>query len=429
MKNKTRLFQIPIHLEQRIFLFLSVAISVSIPFQAIYNSIFCIALFVFWTFFMKKKFVWPQIKIIIAISILFWMALLGMLYTQNIEEGWFRLQQKSLLLLLPLVLGTTSLDWKNKLKWIMSFFVIGVVSACFICLVAAFKSAVQYHDFEKFFSHGLAGTTDLYTYLLAIACLASILIIAEANLSKLEIHTLLINRVIAISLISFLSVFILLLSVKQIIITWIIFIIAYSIRMNTNKWFLPITLTAGLLLTVSSVLLIPTLKEKMTEIIEGKDNTIPLDQDASLGKGWNGIAMRKAVWTCALDAIKNDLWIGAGTGDGQDKLQAAYENRQFYFASRYNHFNTHNQYLQTLVNYGIIGLIVWLASLVWLITKYRSNWLVVGLLGCMLFAMLTESMLETNKGILLMSFMLTISLFGKPDVKLVKDHMGYGYAK
>ena len=163
-----------------------------------------------------------------------------------------------------------------------------------------------------------------------------------------------------------------------------------------------------ILLVVTSIILIPTLKTKAEEVISGKENTIPLDQDASLGRTWNGIAMRKAVWTCSLDAIKKNFWLGVGTGDGQDELQSAYEKRQFYFASRHNRFNTHNQYLQTLVNFGLIGFTIWMISLWFLYQHYKSSPLAIYLLGCLMFSMLTESMLETNKGVLSMAFVLTV---------------------
>jgi hypothetical protein len=67
------------------------------------------------------------------------------------------------------------------------------------------------------------------------------------------------------------------------------------------------------------------------------------------------------------------------------------------------------------VNYGFIGLIIWLVSMFWLWRTFKSSWLEVSLLSSLLFAMLTESMLETNKGILLTSFLLTVCVFGQLD--------------
>ncbi|GAC1705506.1 MAG: hypothetical protein NVS9B7_11260 [Flavisolibacter sp.] len=70
--------------------------------------------------------------------------------------------------------------------------------------------------------------------------------------------------------------------------------------------------------------------------------TIQLDKDASLGRAWGGKQIRTAIWKCSQDIIRRHFISGVGIGDVQDSLQAAYEKRKFYFASRYNKYNTHN---------------------------------------------------------------------------------------
>lgn len=409
MKDGLKVFRIPLVLEKRIFLFLSSAIALSIPFQAIYNSLFCIALLLFWMLFMGKKFVASRLIIIAIISSLFWLAVAGMLYTQNTGEGLFRLQQKSLLLILPLVFGTVSIDWRVESKWIITCFIMGIIAACLISLVNALVFTIQENSTERFFSHGLVEFIDLYAYILALLCLLALLIVAEAGLGKIQIHPKLHHRYAIAGMALFLSVFILLLSVKQIILTWIVIAICYAIRLNKNKWLSTSIFMLPIILTISSVFFVPTLKTKFDEVVSGSENTIPLDRDASLGRSWNGIAVRKALWFCSLDVIANNPWSGVGTGDGQDQLQSAYESRQFYFASRYNQFNTHNQYLQIAVNFGLVGLVLCLCSFLLLLQKGKANWFLIILLFTLASAMLTESMLETNKGILVMAF--TLSFF------------------
>lgn len=412
MKDGLRFFSISGQAEKRGFLFLACCIAASVPLKPSYNSLFCISLLVFWIFFMGKKFEAPKVKIIFMLSTLFWIALAGMVYTQNIDEGWFRLQQKSLLLVLPLIFGTVAYDWQQEFKWIVSLFIVGILLACAVCFIDAFRYWLQYHSNERFFDHGLVEFINMYPYIMALLCLICILIMVEALLGKHQLHAWLHRRSLIIGLIIFLSIFILLLSVKQIILAWIILFIFYSFRIQTKKKIVWIMVVTCFFLIVGSIFLIPSLKTKFYEVVNGKENTIPLDQDASLGKDWNGIALRKAIWICALDAIGNNPLIGVGTGDGQDILQTTYEKRQFYFASRYNFYNTHNQYLQVLVNFGMIGLFLWLGALFWLILNFKSNGLIISLLSCMMVAMLTESMLETNKGIFLMAFSITIFSFG-----------------
>ena len=80
---------------------------------------------------------------------------------------------------------------------------------------------------------------------------------------------------------------------------------------------------------------------------------IHLDQDSSLGRSWGGGVLRLAIWQCAFDIVREYPIIGVGTGDSQQALQDSYEKRKFYFASRYNKYNAHNQYIQQMVTHGI----------------------------------------------------------------------------
>jgi O-antigen ligase len=412
MKDGFKFFVVSPRRERQIFLFLVSGIAFSVPFRAIYNSLFCIALLLFWLLFMSKKIEVARIRIIGAASTLFLIALAGMLYTQNIDEGLFRLQQKSLLLILPLVVGTITLEWQPDLKRILSVFVVAIVVASLACLLAAFVFYLQQGSTAHFFSHGLLefDWVDLYPYILAILCLVAVLVLAEAMLGRLELHPFLLMPGVTIVLIFFLSVFIFLLSVKQIILAFLIFVVVYAVRLN-RKLSLAL-LVASVAIFSASAFLIPTLKARIHEVILEQEKENPLDLEPEKATPLNGVALRRALWVCAIDAIKSNPLLGVGTGDGQDSLQAAYAKREFFLASKYNRFNAHNQYLQTLVNFGILGLMVWLTSLVWLVRKFRNNWVLLCVLSLLLFAMLTESMLETNKGAVVMSFLFTTFCFG-----------------
>lgn len=398
------------------FLVLSGAVAASVPLPPGFNSVTTILLFLFWLVFLPKKFDSERLKWIVLISSLVWIALIGMTYTQNVDEGLFRLQQKSLLLAYPLVFGTVAFAWKTERSGIAAVFVVVIFAACITALVRGIFYWAEQHSTAHLFSHGLAGQLDFYPYVLSLFSLASMIILVEARFNPGLLPNLFHRLPIFIMLVSFFSLFIFLLSVLQLMLAWLIAAAIYAFRLSKSRKTFFVWTTATVSAVILFIFLVPSLKTKVNDYFAGGQNTIPLDRDASLGFiPWNGIAMRKAVWTCALDEIKKNPMLGVGTGDGQDELQAAYEKRQFYFASRYNRFNTHNQYLQTVVNFGLIGLVVWLASFFFLFKMQRRHWLGQCLLGLCLFAMLTESMLETNKGILAMAFLL--SVFSYPDKK------------
>jgi O-antigen ligase len=421
MKNEWRFISIlPTH-ERQFFLYLMCAIAFSIPFQASYNSILLSVLLLFWLLFMPKQFDAQRLKVIGLVSVVFWLALIGLTYTKNIDEGLFRIQQKAILLVFPLVLGTIRLDWRQLLKQLFSVFVITAVIACFVCLLDAIFFWIQTNNIERFFFENLlhGGWLDLYPYILAYLCLTACIILAESLLGNLQLSNWLMNRAVSISLLFFLTVFILLLSVKMVIIIMVGLILTYALRLNKKIGSL-LALSCITVLTIAFFSL-PTLRARIQEALaeEGKQNA--LNEQPELGTPLNGVALRRALWVCSLDVIKNNPTVGVGTGDGQDELQAAYENRKFILASRYNRFNAHNQYLQTLINFGTVGLIVWLLSLGWLFVAFKSNRLLFVILGVLLFAMLTESMLETNKGCLLMAFLVSVCCFGFQSNSLAKE--------
>ena len=421
MKNEWHFISIsPTH-ERQFFLYLMCAIAFSIPFQASYNSILLILLLLFWLLCMPKQFDAQRLKVIGFVSVVFWLALIGLTYTNNIDEGLFRIQQKAILLVFPLVLGTIRVDWRQLLKRLFSVFVVTSVIACVVCLLNATFFWILTNSTERFFFENLlrGGWLDLYPYILAYLCLTACIILAESLLGNLQLSNWLMNRAVSISLLLFLTVFILLLSVKMVIIIMVGLILIYALRLN--KRIGSLLVLSGITVLTIAFFSLPTLRVRIQEALaeEGKQNA--LNEQPELGTPLNGVALRRALWVCSLDVIKNNPTVGAGTGDGQDELQAAYENRKFILASRYNRFNSHNQYLQTLINFGSVGLIVWLLSLGWLFVAFKSNHLLIYILGVLLFAMLTESMLETNKGCLLFAFLVSVCCFGFQSNSLAKE--------
>ncbi len=122
-----------------------------------------------------------------------------------------------------------------------------------------------------------------------------------------------------------------------------------------------------------------------------------------------------------MDILKENWLTGVGVGDSQDELQIAYEKRQFYFASRYNKYNAHNQYIQQAIASGIAGLIVFLACILAPLLYFigqRDKLIYILFLFCFAFICITESVLETSKGVIWYSFFNSIFVFNKKSASL-----------
>ncbi len=146
-----------------------------------------------------------------------------------------------------------------------------------------------------------------------------------------------------------------------------------------------------------------------------------MDKDESLGRGWGGKTIRLAIWECSLDILKEHWLTGVGIGNSQDELQKAYEKRKFYFASRYNKYNAHNQYIQQAIASGVLGLVVFLACIfipLFRFIRQKDKLFYTLFLLCFAFICITESVLEISKGVIWYSFFNSIFVFNKKSTLL-----------
>jgi O-antigen ligase len=127
-------------------------------------------------------------------------------------------------------------------------------------------------------------------------------------------------------------------------------------------------------------------------------------------------ASRIAVWQAALEIISENFMTGTGTGDVKDALIKKYSEKGMSFA-REMKLNAHNQFIQTFAAVGVIGFIILLSSFffttlyAWKRKKYF--YLIFLLLAFVNFT--TESMLETQAGVVFYAFFNSVLLFTEEE--------------
>ncbi len=128
--------------------------------------------------------------------------------------------------------------------------------------------------------------------------------------------------------------------------------------------------------------------------------------DADLS-AFNSATLRLAEWSCAKEVVYENAWFGVGLGDGETALQQKYRDKNFVLGMEYK-FNAHNQYLETAISNGLIGvlfLILLLSAFGWVFVKEGFGFSMALLL---LFALsfITESIIERAWGVLLFNVLL-----------------------
>lgn len=398
--------------ESKIYLWLCVGIVYSLLFWTLLNSIFCILLFAYWLIRSKKSINLRSGKsrLMLVFILLYIISLTGMIYTSNIEEGAFRLQQKLPLLIFPLIFGTTDIITFPLAKKIVAQFITATSLHCAISLTYGINNYLHTGQPEALTGYNLMVFPDMYANVLGMMCVTGVLFcflfFKEVGGRK---------KVILALILILLSVYILLLSFRLIIALWGIVILLSLFQYINNRKQLILFIGISFLIAVAASLLLPSLQKKWIELTNfSQENTIKLDEDASLGRSWGGQAIRTAIWKCSKDIIKEHWLIGVGTGDIQDSLQQAYENRKFYFASRYNRYNAHNQYIQTTIGHGITGLVILLLCIIAPFFFIRcdpirkSYYLFLLLFLSICF---TEVILDINKGLIWYAFFNAILAF------------------
>ena len=352
------------------------------------------------------------------------LAIIGMLYTSNIPEGIFRLQQKLGLIMFPVIFGTTNVVNYGFLKKISIHFIVGLALTCSMGLGYYFFMTVVSNGGSMVTTQDLILFEDTQPYTVGLYCLTGIVLILYNEQVRDSLR-----KNMQFFLITLFSVFIFLISVRLIVACWILIALVFILDHIKSVLYRIIAGFVMISIVITAVGIIPALNRQWRELSGGgNENVIVLDQDASLGKSWGGKAIRLAIWSCSKDILQNYWLIGVGTGDVQDNLQVAYEKRKFYFASRYNRYNAHNQYLQLWIGNGIVSALLLIACLIFpLFLLFRKNVLKSPYTFFLIFSALiffTESIFETNKGIIWYSFFNSIFAFTylykpKADLKII----------
>ncbi len=113
--------------------------------------------------------------------------------------------------------------------------------------------------------------------------------------------------------------------------------------------------------------------------------------------------------------MKENMLIGVGTGDINQELNSKFRaNNQEYLATKYT--NSHNQILDYLIKYGIVGfLVIGFAFSMYFKKAWKNNdqlFLMFLVLSCL--CMLTENILNRQYGIVFFFFINSLFYFSRP---------------
>ena len=345
----------------------------------------------------------------IAFILYFILEVVGLVYTEreNITTGLFVLEKHQAFLFLPLFFFGFNID--NKRKTLLSIFVASCFVASLICLgVNIYLSLNTYNMIfhEWIFSHDrMSDPIGMQAVYFALYLGFVLLILVFELKEKFALFSPM-KKTLFILLILYFSIFMITLGARTVIVAVMLIIVLdliyYAVSLKSYRLFL---LGAIVPLIFSAVIFLnPVVRTRFMDMYQNRYEN----------SNYGSYFARSMIWIPGWEAIEENVWVGVGTGDYQMELDKKFVKYDFLFGVQF--MNMHNQYLQTMLSFGVIGLSIF--SVIFFVQfkagLARGDLQYLSFLLLFMCACLTESMLNRNKGIV---FLLVFSfIFYKTNV-------------
>lgn len=336
----------------------------------------------------KRKFVFNKPSLLLLAFYVY--LIIGLLWTNNMKAGSFDLEVKMSLAIFPFFMLFLQYNLKS-LKWVIRSFYLGLFLGSFYLLYGATLKFLIYPSFTYFFYVELSKFIHP-TYLSLYFVVAIGIVLADLNQSNPLFFK---RKRLAILLISYFFIFTLLLLSKIGIITVLLLVLFYLFRWSiVNKKILYLSLVVIL---IGGVFYISYEKysyfnQRVNEMVTGLTESNVKPNNGSTG-------IRLQIWKQSISIIKEKPIIGYGTGDVKDVLVKQYGLAGMDMAKE-KQLNAHNQFVQTTISLGILGLILFLYFLYSSVYSglLTNNLFIVNFVLIFCFFFFTESILETQAG-------------------------------
>jgi len=325
----------------------------------------------------------------------------GLFYTTNTNAGLFDLQVKLSLLIFPLIIASKPYT-KEQISHIFTAFIIGLVYSSLYMLTRAIS--LYFIDGENNFFYGQFAVfihTSYYSMYLNLA-------IVWLLLNSINTSARWLPPYYSILLVLFFSVIVVLLSSKSGIIgLGLILITALFYIVFFKKKYLP-----GVIGSIIFVVGLLSIKYFAPNTILKLTNIVTAVTSESNTETTESSSVRLLVWESSNQVIKDNLLFGVGTGDAKEALIKEYSKRNIKTAVE-NKLNAHNEYYQIFICLGLIGFIILFLNLVYPLAfaVQTKHYLYIFFILIISFNFLSESMLETQAGVIFYAFFNSILCF------------------
>jgi O-antigen ligase len=370
----------------------------SLPFDMFYSHLI-VASFALHTFIhLSKKTIKPIFTVRnVLLQSVFWVTVLSTIYTTNRAGAFNEWGKQIMVFLLPILLCLNPLDIKKyRSRLLMAFSLVCTVTIFFL-YVSAFRTIRFYHlpysDIisPAFTNHNFSEPINMHATFfslqiaIALICMLTALIKERSNLYRIVYALCTCVLLAGIIQLSAKSVFVALLLIINIAIP--VFIL------KGKRRFRFIVVASGFsVLIVTVIFSVSNLRERFIN---------DLNYDLSLTSSDKLLDSRLDRWKTSFELIEKAPIIGHGAGTELALLHDHFFEKKYY-SSFLNNLNTHSEYLSFLLKSGLIGLLIYVITLIYgfkQAVKYHDL-LFFSFILLIAFVSLSENLLDVDKGII-----------------------------
>lgn len=333
--------------------------------------------------------------------VLYWLVLLAtMLYSHDAVAGWEVLWRKAVLLIFPLGFMLTDNRWLDmrRMRGVAYAFLVSQVGVFAYYTVVAVGKVSSGGTVASAF--GTAFNPDHHAYIALYVTVALAFVYHELHTHWGELPVW--KRVLMIATVPMLIFYVVIVNSRagMLSLYFLIVVCPLHFALTRRRWWqalLIMALLGGFTFGVEKTL--PGHQPRVAQTIEDVAGDAPTDARVKIYGSGVSAALERPVF-------------GYGVGDYRRHLTQQYADDAF-DSGVSSHYNAHNQYVESMLAAGVLGLSTLVAMLLWplhMAWRRRSKALcLIFLLTCVIaFNLLCESMLERQMGLLFIGPILVI---------------------
>lgn len=359
---------------------------------------------------------------LVLLCVLFYLwEVTGLLYTAHFAEGLLHTEKEASLLVLPLLLFSYPERSGRLIGKMFVCFQISMILVSLFCLYHAFRMYGLTGDTSYFFYHTLVSPVHqhaVYFSIYTFICLAWLFRDLKQRRSPGKVVT-------ALLMMLFFSGLLFLLRSKMVVGVMLAYAIFHFIRTfrKPRPHALRLAVITTILLGVLIALTTANPLSRQMDRMRSSDLNVLKAPYFNEDDYFDEFQLRLILWKFSLEILREThQWLtGVSPGDTQYLINRQVISHHMYTGvpgkdRGYLDYNMHNQFLETLLRSGILGLILLLAILYWVgrLVVLRRDEVLGAVLAVFACVFLTESVLEREIGIVPFLFFICLLAAGAP---------------